>query len=66
MKLMCSDKIIADTVKIDGLYYYKLRKGIPAVGYTVSFVYEVGYRIFVYNSEMGIEALFPTRAFRCR
>lgn len=31
MKLMCSDKIIADTVKIDGLYYLKLRKGIPAV-----------------------------------
>ena len=31
MKLMCSDKIIADTVKIGDLYYLKLRDGVAPI-----------------------------------
>lgn len=54
MKLMCADKIIADTVEKDGMFYLKLRENIPKIN--------VPFGLFM-SSEF--ESLFRIQKWAC-
>lgn len=57
MKLMCEDKVIADTVKKDGMYYLKLRQGVPPI--------DVPFGLFMHSEYEDLFSIQKWASKRC-